>query len=74
MQLGEYLTLTGQSPSAFAGKIKVPASTITRILRGERTPQLDTVAKIKVGTGGAVTADDLTPAQKPPPKRRRRAA
>lgn len=59
MRLSEYLTSIDQKPSAFAETIGVPASTITRLLGGKRSPGLDLVIKIQEATGGAVTAQDL---------------
>lgn len=38
--------------------IGVAPSTITRILKGERSPGLDLMAKIKAGTRGRVKAED----------------
>ena len=58
MQLTSYLKLVGIVPSRFALQIGVPASTISRILRGERVPTLATIERIRVATDGAVTAAD----------------
>lgn len=59
MKLAQYLTDNDLKPAAFADRIGVAPSTITRILRGERKPQLDLIRKIKAGTDGQVTADDF---------------
>lgn len=59
MKLEQYLRENEIKPVAFAVSIDVAPSTITRILRGERTPRIDLIGKIKVATGGAVTADDF---------------
>jgi len=58
MTLEQYLKENDLKPVAFATSIGVAPSTITRILRGERSPGLDLMLKIKTGTGGAVSADD----------------
>lgn len=64
MTLDQYLTETNTKPVAFAASIGVAPSTITRILRGERSPGLDIISKIKAGTGGKVGAEDwLTAAE-----------
>lgn len=63
MTLEQYLTDTNIKPVAFATSIGVAPSTITRILRGERSPGIDIIAKIKTGTHGKVDFEDwLSPA------------
>jgi predicted transcriptional regulator len=62
MKLADYLKSKELKPTAFARQAGVPASTISRILRGERSG-LMIAEKIKVATGGAVTANDLAAAQ-----------
>jgi transcriptional regulator with XRE-family HTH domain len=59
MKLEQYLLNNGIKPVAFAASIDVAPSTITRILRGERTPRIDLIGKIRTATGGKVTADDF---------------
>lgn len=59
MKLEQYLKENDIRPVAFAASIDVAPSTITRILRRERTPQIDLIAKIKVATGGKVTMEDF---------------
>lgn len=59
MKLEQYLKNHDIKPVAFAASIDVAPSTITRILRGERTPRIDLIAKIKAVTGGLVSADDF---------------
>ncbi|MFE1598216.1 helix-turn-helix domain-containing protein [Methylobacterium sp. ID0610] len=59
MDLAAYLSEHDLKPANFAARIGVPASTITRILRGERDPRGATIRKIVEGTGGLVTAADL---------------
>lgn len=64
MTLAEYLQHTEQRASDLAASIGCEASTITRFLRGERTPSLDMALRIEQATGGKVTPHDLrhTPA------------
>ena len=62
MTLHQYLSLRDLKPSAFAAEIGVPASTITRILSGERSPGLDLLTLIRDKTNGAVTPNDFIPA------------
>lgn len=59
MKLEQYLTEQGIKPSAFAAEIGVAPSTITRLVKGERSPRLDLIMLIREKTGGAVTADDF---------------
>ncbi|WP_084412480.1 helix-turn-helix domain-containing protein [Fulvimarina manganoxydans] len=59
MTLADFLRTNEMSPAAFAAELGVPASTITRIIRGERTPRLDTIQKIVAATSGAVTINDF---------------
>lgn len=58
MKLATYLSENDIKPVAFAALLDVAPSTITRILRGERTPRIDLIAKIKTATGGKVSAED----------------
>jgi transcriptional regulator with XRE-family HTH domain len=66
MNLTAYLEASSLSPSKFAESIGVPASTITRILSGEREPGLGLLKKIHAATNGAVTPNDFLPAQHAP--------
>ncbi len=66
MTLADYLTREKTSPAAFAEKVGVPASTISRILKGDRSPRLETIAKIEEATDGAVTANDFMAAHAAP--------
>lgn len=60
MTLQEYLvSRDNMKPSAFAAEVGVPASTITRILSGERSPGLDILTRIRDKTGGLVTPNDF---------------
>lgn len=64
MDLAAYLDHVNLSASAFAAKVGVPASTITRILSGQRLPRMDTVRRIVAATDGRVSVDSF---MKPPP-------
>lgn len=59
MTLHRYLEQHSLRPSQFANRIGVPASTITRLLRGERRPSLETLRKITAATDGQVKAEDF---------------
>jgi predicted transcriptional regulator len=74
MKLADYLEQEDLRPSVFAERIKVPASTITRILSGERIPRLRTIAKITKGSKGAVTYADFLEDLEPEPKPRKRSS
>ncbi|MBN7759475.1 helix-turn-helix transcriptional regulator [Nitratireductor aquimarinus] len=58
MKLETYLSERDMKPSAFAVEIGVAPSTITRILRGERSPGLDLVMRILRATDGKVSVED----------------
>jgi 3,4-dihydroxy 2-butanone 4-phosphate synthase/GTP cyclohydrolase II len=59
MKLSAYLSREKLTAARFAGRIGAPASTITRILRGERSPTLEIMARIAEATAGAVTPNDF---------------
>jgi len=59
MTLAQYLAQKGITPSRFARLADVRASTICRIMNGERRPRIDTVTKICGATGGLVSLEDL---------------
>lgn len=65
MTLQEYLSSTDKKPSAFAAEIGVPASTITRILNGERTPGLELMELIHQKTAGQVQPNDFMRGDRP---------
>lgn len=66
MKLADYISEKQTTASRFAGEVGVPVSTITRLLRGERRPGIDLVARISTATDGAVTAEDFFPAHASP--------
>jgi transcriptional regulator with XRE-family HTH domain len=66
MKLEQFLKEADKKPATFAAELGVAPSTITRILRGERTPRIDLIAKIAQATGQKVAAEDwftMEPAQ-----------
>jgi predicted transcriptional regulator len=63
MRLDEYLHRENLRPSQFARLANVRPSTIARILNGDRRPRTDTVAKVSVASGGAVTPNDFLDAE-----------
>jgi len=65
MKLSAYLGEKNLSPAAFAAKAGLPASTITRIIKGERTPRLETISKIEAATAGLVGISDWYPRPAP---------
>ncbi|QRE76495.1 helix-turn-helix domain-containing protein [Methylobacterium aquaticum] len=65
MTLADYLAEQKLKPTQFARDASLPASTITRILRGEREPSSRTIRRIVQATGGRVTAAELIVASLP---------
>lgn len=59
MKLQQYLSREKLKPSPFAARLGVPASTIIRLLKGEREPGLELALKIEDKTGGDVTAREV---------------
>lgn len=59
MKLIDYLHRERLTASAFAARIEVPTSTITRLLARERSPRLDLLEKVMIGTDGEVTPNDF---------------
>jgi len=68
MKLSDYISEKQTTASRFAGEVGVPVSTITRLLRGERRPGIDLVARITLVTDGAVTAEDFFQPTAPAPE------
>lgn len=62
MTLSDYLSQHGITQLAFAAKLGVHSSTISRLCRGETTPEAGLLAAIVRETGGAVLPNDLFPA------------
>lgn len=61
MKLSAYIEANGLTPTSFAKKVGVPASTIFRILNGDRKCGLSVAEKISEATNGMVTLADLRP-------------
>jgi len=61
MTLEQYLAERKIKPSVFAAEIGVAASTITRVMSGERSPGLELLTLIRDKTGGSVTPNDFLP-------------
>jgi len=59
MRLETYLAENGLKPSEFAARMGKPASTISRLLNGEREPSMALLREIKLATGGLVTPNDF---------------
>jgi TorA maturation chaperone TorD len=59
MRLQEYLDNKNITASQFANQIGRAVSTVTRIAKGQATPEPETMAKIVAATGGAVQPNDL---------------
>ncbi len=59
MKLEQYLKENDLKPSTFAARVGVSASTITRLLKGERGIGFKVLKAISEGTEGAVTAEDF---------------
>ncbi len=67
MKLAAYLESTGVKPSAFARRIGCPPSTITRILRDERSPGIGLMSRIREATDGQVSFEDFMEAPRVAP-------
>lgn len=59
MKLTDYLAREKMTATAFAARINVPVSTVTRLLANERSPRLDLLVKIRTATSGEVTPNDF---------------
>lgn len=58
MTLAEYRKRQGMTQAEMAERIGRDTATVCRYEKGTRTPDIRTIRKIKVATGGAVTEDD----------------
>lgn len=59
MRLADYLSQESLKPGEFAKRIGASPSTVTRYLKGERTPRVKSMYRIEAATGGAVRARDF---------------
>ncbi|MBS7810515.1 helix-turn-helix domain-containing protein [Roseococcus pinisoli] len=62
MTLADYLANHRETRMAFAARVGVASSTISRLCRGETAPEASLVAAIVRATGGEVLPNDLFPA------------
>lgn len=62
MTLSDYLKQHGITQLAFAAKLGVHSSTVSRLCRGETVPEAGLIAAIVRETQGAVLPNDLFPA------------
>ena len=67
MTLHEYLKSVDMTAFAFADRIGVAPSTVTRIRRGYAIPDLATAARIVDASDGKVQYSDLLAARSSPP-------
>lgn len=58
-KLSEYLSENEIEPADFAKEIDVHVVTVKRYLKGDRIPDREVMPRIKVITGGVVTADSF---------------
>lgn len=57
--LERYFRETGDTPSALAGRLHKPVSTITRLLKGQRGASAKLAVEIERGTKGMLTAAQI---------------
>jgi predicted transcriptional regulator len=62
MGLSDWLHEQGITPVDFAARIGCSHTTVYRLMHGTRRPGWGLVARIEKETGGAVTANDFSPA------------
>lgn len=63
MKLLQYLEEVGLSYAAFAAKVGVTPSSVSRIANGKRIPRADLAERITIATKGKVKLADLVPDQ-----------
>jgi len=61
MDLGKHIDNLNESPSVYATRLKLPVSTITRYLKGQRGLAAKSVQIILTDAQGQLTLDDLLP-------------
>jgi DNA-binding transcriptional regulator YdaS (Cro superfamily) len=75
MKLHDWLTQNDKTATWLAEQTGLHVSYVCRLAGregvAERTPSIETCAKISEATGGAVTATDFMPEPEPEPKRKR---
>ncbi|HET7411645.1 MAG TPA: helix-turn-helix transcriptional regulator [Pararhizobium sp.] len=71
MKLRTYLKEHSETATAFASRIGVSVSSVSRLANGKREPDLELALKIRDATGGLVQFEDmLKPANDPPQQAR----
>lgn len=63
MKLDAYLKREKITASEFAARMGKPASTVTRLLNGERSATMDLLEAVRVASHGAVMPNDFLPQQ-----------
>lgn len=58
-KLSQHLKASGETPSAFAERIGVEPSTVTRVINGDRRAGGDLINKICAGTDWALQPNDF---------------
>lgn len=58
MTLSEYLTKKNETDAAFAARVSMSQSQISRLRRGRSKPSWEATSAISAATKGAVTAND----------------
>lgn len=59
MKLAAYLHEEKISPAQFAAKLEKPASTVSRLLKGQRSPSITLLEDIAKATNGKVMPNDF---------------
>lgn len=59
MKLGEWLYLNGKTQEWLGEETRLSQSYVSRLINGERSPPIETCARIFEATGGDVTANDF---------------
>lgn len=70
MRLSDYIEQSGTSRQAFADRIGVDLSYLSRLMSGKRRASWQLAGAIEEASGGAVTRHDLRPDIYPPPQDR----
>lgn len=66
MLLDDYLTRSNLTDAAFAEKIEIGRSMVTKLRHRKAKPSFDTAMKIEKATGGRVSLKDLAPIEDAP--------
>lgn len=63
MKLHDWLKQNGKTATWLADETGLHASYVYRLIVADRSPSIETCAKIQEATGGAVTATDFMPSR-----------